>query len=64
MTPHVQVDDAIYSDSMMPNGWIVVTFADDRDIVYGGFSSKEEAIAHGSKLARAKVMRMFFPTLH
>lgn len=60
----VYLDDSLYSDSMMPNGWIVVVSVNDKDIVYGGFNSKEEALDYGRKLANAKVQRLFFPTLH
>lgn len=60
----VYLDDSLYSDSMMPNGWIVIVHVSGKDIAYGGFNSKEEALQHGSRLANARVQRLFFPTLH
>lgn len=60
----VYLDDSMYSDSMSPNGWVVITHVNDRDIVYGGFNSKEDALKFGSYLVNAKVQRMFFPSIH
>lgn len=64
MNDNVTIHDPLYSDSMWPNGWIVVVALTAGDVHYGPFASKEEAIEYGRKLINATIYRLYFPTLH
>lgn len=61
---NVVVDESSHSDSMLRNGYIVICALTAGDIFYGGFSNKETAIEYGSKLINARVVPLYFPTLH
>lgn len=61
---NVVVDKVVHSDSMMQNGWVVICALTAGDVFYGGFSNKETAIEYGKKLINARVVPLYFPTLH
>ena len=64
MDENINVVDTLYSDSMMPNGWVVIVSLTEGDIIYGSFASKEDAIQYGKGMVNATIKRMFFPTIH
>ena len=64
MDENINVVEGRYSDSMWPNGWIVIVALTSGDIHYGPFASKDEAIEYGRKLINATIYRLYFPTLH
>ena len=64
MDENVNVVEARYSDSMWPNGWIVIVSLTDGDWNYGPFTTKESAIEFGKKMVNATIMRIFYPSLH
>ena len=64
MQDNVVVKDALHSDSMMRNGWIVIVALSQGDVHYGPFASKEDAIDYGRNLINATIYQLFFPALH
>ena len=64
MDENINVVEPRYSDSMWPNGWIVIVSLTDGDWNYGPFASKEDAIEYGKRLVNATIKRIFYPSMH
>lgn len=64
MQDNVVIHDAVYSDSMLRSGWLVIVALTGRDVHYGPFASKEDAIEYGRNMINATIYQLYFPTIH
>lgn len=64
MNDNIIIKDQLYSDSMYPNGWIVIVALSSGEVHYGPFANKDEAVEYGRKMVNATIYRLYFPTLH
>lgn len=53
-----------YTNEQPPIGFVTLTMVDSDRILYGMFTSIQEAAAFGSKLVNATVVPVYQPALH
>lgn len=60
----VTVQGFEYTNEQPPIGFVTLTTVDNDRILYGVFTSIQEATAFGSKLVNATVIAIYRPVLH